>query len=352
MKKNFKPTKPLRVAVLVHHNLVPPDAPADDSDPYKELRKTEDDVVFTLREMGHEVAPVGISNDLGLIDISIQDFRPQVAFNLLEEFDGYPLFAQHVVSYLVLRKLPYTGCNPRGLTLTEDKALTKKILSYHGIHTPRFHVFPIGRKVNRPRRLSFPLLVKSLVDDGSAGISQASIVESDEKLSERVEFIHRTLGAHAIAEQYIDGKEVYVSVLGNRNLQTYTPWELDMERWPEGVPKIATSNVKWNRAYQKKIGLVTKPAVLSEDKQKNDELLLRAQRLSKRIYRILGLSGYARIDYRVTPDGRFYLLEANPNPQIARDEDFADSAAHGGVSYERLLQKIVTLGMSYDTLGY
>ncbi|MFN2416726.1 MAG: D-alanine--D-alanine ligase [Pyrinomonadaceae bacterium] len=350
--KKFKLTKSLRVAVLVHHQLVPPDAPADDSDPFKELRRTEDDVVFTLRGMGHEVAPVGISNDLGLIDISIQDFRPQVAFNLLEEFDGYPLFAQHVVSYLVLRKLPYTGCNPRGLTLTGDKALTKKILHYHGIHTPRFHVFPVGRKVNRPGRLAFPLLVKSLVDDGSAGISQASIVETDEKLSERVEFIHRTLGAHAIAEQYIDGKEVYVSVLGNRNLQTYAPWELDMERWPEGVPKIATSNVKWNRAYQHKVGLVTKPAVLSDDKAKNEELLGRARRLSKRIYRILGLSGYARIDYRVTADGRFYLLEANPNPQIARGEDFADSAAHAGVSYERLLHKIVTLGMSYDTMGY
>ena len=309
-------------------------------------------MVFTLRGMGHEVVPVGISNDLGLIDISIQDFRPQVAFNLLEEFDGYPLFAQHVVSYLVLRKLPYTGCNPRGLTLTHDKALTKKILQYHGIHVPRFHVFPLGLKPRRPRRLTFPLLVKSLVDDGSAGISQASLVETDEKLVERVEFIHRTLGAHAIAEQYIDGREIYVSVIGHRQLQTYTPWELDMEKWPEGVPKIATSRVKWNRAYQDKVGLVTKPAVLSEDAQRNDEMLGRLQRLSKRIYRILGLSGYARLDYRVTPDGRIYLLEANPNPQIARGEDFADSAAHCGVSYERLLQKIVSLGLSYDPLVY
>ncbi len=350
--KTFKITKPLRVVVLVHHELVPPASPPDDSDPYKELRKTEDDVVFTLRAMGHEVEPVGVSNDLGRIDIAVQDFRPHVAFNLLEEFDGYPLFAQHVVSYLVLRKLPYTGCNPRGLTLTSDKALTKKILNYHGIHVPRFQVFPVGRKVRRQRRLTFPLLVKSLVDDGSVGISQASIVDTDEKLSERVEFIHRTLSSPAIAEQFVDGKEVYVSVIGNRNLQTYTPWELDMERWPEGVPKIATSNVKWNRAYQKKIGLVTKPAVLSGEKDQNEELLRRLRRLSKRIYRTLGLNGYARLDYRVAADGRLYLLEANPNPQIARGEDFADSAAHCGVPYERLLQKIVSLGLSYDPLVY
>jgi D-alanine-D-alanine ligase len=348
---DFKINKPLRIVVLVHHELVPPDEPPDDSDPDKELRKTEDDVVFTLRGMGHEVEPIGISNDLGVIDVAIQDRRPHVAFNLLEEFDGYPLFDQHVVSYLELRKLPYTGCNPLGLTLTHDKALTKKILHYHGIDVPRFAVFPAGLKVKRPARLDFPLLVKSLIEEGSRGISQASLVETDEKLSERVEFIHRTTGKHAIAEQFIDGKEIYVSVIGNRNLQTYTPWELDMENWREGVPKIATSNVKWNLAYQTKMGVVTKPAVLDAEKEKNDELLHKLQRLSKRIYRILDLSGYARLDYRVSADGRAYLLEANPNPQIARDEDFADSAAHCGVSYEQLLQKIVTLGMRYNPMG-
>ncbi|MDT7602470.1 MAG: D-alanine-D-alanine ligase [Acidobacteriota bacterium] len=350
-ESEFKLNKPLRIAVLVHHELVPPDVPPDDTDPDKELRKTEDDVVFTLRGMGHEVEPIGISNDLGIIDVAIQDKRPHVAFNLLEEFDGYPLFDQHVVSYLELRKLPYTGCNPLGLTLTHDKALTKKILHYHGIDVPRFAVFPVGLKVKRPARLDFPLLVKSLVEEGSRGISQASLVETDEKLSERVEFIHRTTGKHAIAEQFIDGKEIYVSVIGNRNLQTYTPWELDMANWREDMPKIATSNVKWNIAYQEKIGVVTKPAVLSDEKERNDELLQKLQRLSKRIYRILDLSGYARLDYRITPDGRMYLLEANPNPQIARGEDFADSAAHCGVSYERLLQKIVTLALRYNPMG-
>jgi D-alanine-D-alanine ligase len=348
---DFKINKTLRIAVLVHHELVPPAEPADDSDPDKELRKTEDDVVFTLRGMGHEVEAIGISNDLGVIDVAIQDRRPHIAFNLLEEFAGYPLFSQHVVSYLELRRLPYTGCNPLGLALSQDKALTKKILHYHGIDVPRFAVFPVGLRVKRPARLDFPLLVKSLVEEGSRGISQASLVDTEEKLAERVEFIHRTTGKHAIAEQFIDGKEIYVSVIGNQNLQTYTPWELDMENWRGDMPKIATSNVKWNLAYQEKVGVVTKPAVLSDEKEKNDELLHKLQRLSKRIYRILDLSGYARLDYRVTPDGRAYLLEANPNPQIARDEDFADSAAHCGVSYEQLLQKIVTLGMRYNPMG-
>jgi D-alanine-D-alanine ligase len=156
-----------------------------------------------------------------------------------------------------------------------------------------------------------------------------------------VEFIHRTTSSHAIAEQYIEGREIYVGVIGNKRLQTYTPWELVIKNLPEGSLNIATGRLKWNPDYQKKVGLVTKPADLSEELQERVELL------SKRIYRHLSLSGYARMDYRLSNDGNFYLLEANPNPQIAKNEDFADSAAHCGLSYPQLLQKILTLGLSY-----
>ena len=193
--------------------------------------------------------------------------------------------------------------------------------------------------------MKFPLLVKSVIEEGSVGISQASVVHDDEKLAERVEFIHRTTDSHAIAEQYIEGREIYVSVIGNKRLQTYTPWELVIKNLPEGSLNIATGRLKWNPDYQKKVGLVTKPADLSE------ELQQKLESLSKRIYRHLNLSGYARMDYRLSNDGQFYLLEANPNPQIARNEDFADSAAHCGLSYCQLLQKILTLAVSYDSLG-
>ncbi|HSQ20261.1 MAG TPA: ATP-grasp domain-containing protein, partial [Blastocatellia bacterium] len=247
--------------------------------------------------------------------------------------------------YLELKKQKYTGCNPRGLTLTHDKALAKKILTYHRIHVPHFAVFPLNRKVQRPNRLKFPLFVKSLSDEGSVGIAQASVVRDDEKLKERVEFIHRQNQTAAMAEEYIEGREVYVGVIGNQKLQAYTPWELVMPNLPEGVPNIATGKVKWDPEYQKKIGLITQPAVLEEQAKKEFE------RLSKRVYRILGLSGYARIDYRLTGEGRIYLLEVNPNPQIAHREDFADSAEHCGVTYETLLQKILTLGISYDPMN-
>jgi D-alanine-D-alanine ligase len=296
--------------------------------------------------MGHEVYPIGLYNDLGVIPKALEQHRPQIAFNLLEEFHGYALYDQHVVSYLELMKQQYTGCNPRGLTLAHDKALSKKILAYHRIQVPGFAVFPIKRKARRPNGLKFPLLVKSLSEEGSAGISQSSIVYDDEKLAERVDFIHRQTSTHAIAEQYIEGREIYVGVIGNQRLQTYTPWELVITKLPDGAPNIATGKVKWDYAYQAKVGVVTQAATLTTELQKMIE------HVSKRIYRILSLSGYARLDYRLTDDGRLYLLEANPNPDISIGEDFAEAAAHSGVTYGPLLQKIVTLGLSYHPPGY
>ena len=338
----FKPKTKLRILVLLTEGLMPPDSIPEGVEKEMQPWRTEYDVITALKSMGHEVYPVPLHSDLSVIAKAIEDHKPHVAFNLLEEFDGHALFDQHVVSYLELLKQPYTGCNPRGLTLAHDKALTKKILSFHRIAVPGFGFFPKGQKVIRPARLKFPLFVKSVIEEGSVGISQASVVHDDEKLAERVEFIHRTTDSHAIAEQYIEGREIYVGVIGNKRLQTYTPWELVIKNLPEGSLNIATGRLKWNTDYQKKVGLVTKPADLTEELQERVELL------SKRIYRHLNLSGYARMDYRLSNTGKFYLLEANPNPQIARKEDFADSAEHCGVSYCALLQKILTLAVSYS----
>jgi D-alanine-D-alanine ligase len=325
---------------------MPPETIPDGVEKEKQPWRTEYDVITTLKSMGHDVYPVGLASDLAVIAKAREEHKPHMAFNLLEDFEGQALFDQHVVSYLELLKQAYTGCNPRGLTLAHDKALTKKILSYHRIAVPGFAVFPVGQKVVRPQRLKFPLFVKSVVEEGSVGISQASVVNDDTKLAERVEFIHRQTNNHAIAEQYIEGREIYVGVIGNRKLQTYTPWELVINNLPEGALNIATGRLKWNPAYQKKVGLVTKPADLSPELERDLKLL------SKRIYRHLCLSGYARLDYRMTNNGKFYLLEANPNPQIAINEDFADSAAHSGLKYPQLLQKIITLGLSYNAANY
>ena len=345
MKKS-RPAKKLRVIVLCQEKLVPPDS----LEGYTEKQildwKTEYDVIQALKGMGHEVYTVALSNELGAIHVAIDDYRPHVAFNLIEEFDGYALYDQHVVSYLELKGQKYTGCNPRGLMLARDKALSKKILTYHRIPVPQFAVFPYNRRVRRPARLKFPLLVKSATAEGSLGISQASVVRSDEKLAERVEFIHRTIYSDAIAEQYIEGREIYLGLAGNRRVQTFAPWEHRLENLPDGAHNIATYRVKWDPEYQRNVGFSDGPADLPP------ELARRLEHLSKRIYRILMLSGYARLDYRLTPDGRFYLLEANPNANVARDDYFSDSAKKSGLDYERLLQKLMTLGMSYDVTQF
>ena len=334
--------KPLRIAVLVHEELIPPDTLEGHTD--EEIRewKTEYDVIVTLREMGHEVRPVGLTDDLAPIRQVGEEWKPHVFFNLLEEFRGSRIFVPHVVSYLELIRRPYTGCNPRGLILSRDKALCKKVLTYHRIPTARFAVFPMGRKTKRPERLQFPLLVKSIFEDASLGIAHASIVTSDEKLAERVEFIHRHTETDALVEQYIDGRELYVGVIGNRRLQAFPPWELLFTKAPEYTPRIATAKVKWDRAFQEKYGITSRAA---EDLPSG--VADRITKVCKRLYRILSMSGYARIDLRLTPEGQVYVLEANPNPHLEYGEDFAESAEKIGISYENLMQRILNLALRY-----
>lgn len=337
----FQARRKLRVVVLCHQDLVPPDSIEGLTDEEIKPWKMEYDVIVTLRNMGHSVFPIGLYSDLGVIRKALEEIKPHIAFNLLEEFHGLALYDQHVVSFLELMKQPYTGCNPRGLTLAHDKALSKQILAYHRIPVPAFGVFPVNRKVIRPKRLRFPLLVKSLVEEGSVGIAHASVVHDDEKLAERVELICRITQEPAIAEQYIEGREIYASVIGCERLRTFAPWELIIERLPDGAPNIATSKLKWDYKYQEKVGVKTVAADLSP------ELLKKFDRLSKRIYRALYLSGYARLDFRLTPDGEFYVLEANPNPNISYGEDFPEAAEHAGLPYDELLHRIIMNGLRY-----
>jgi D-alanine-D-alanine ligase len=333
--------KKLRVLVLMHDALVPPDKLKGHSEKEIAEWKTEYDVVSHLREMGHEALPLGLSDDLGKLRREIEQFQPQIAFNLLEEFHSISVYDQHVVSYLELLKQPYTGCNPRGLTLAHDKALCKQILAYHRILTPKFAVYHLGRSIAIPKRLKYPLLVKSTTEEASAGISQASVVTSDDKLKDRVQFIFEHLKSDALVEEYIEGRELYVAILGNQRLHTFPIWELLFTR-DDKTPLIATRKVKWDRAYQHKLGVETRAAT---DLPEGVEAAIFKQ--CRRIYRALFLSGYARIDFRLAADGKAYMLEANPNPDLSHGEDFAESAAAGGLDYNSLLQRIIAMGLTY-----
>jgi D-alanine-D-alanine ligase len=303
--------------------------------------RMEWDVVTNLRAQGHELMLIEVHDDLTPIRAALDEFKPRIAFNLLESFDNVLVFDQNVVSYLELLRVPYTGCNPRGLTLARDKALARKLLAYHRIPSPDFAVIPLGHKPVLPRRLSYPLIVKSLYYEASAGISQASVVANDEQLAKRVRFIHDALFTPAIVEQYIDGRELYVGVLGNHRLQVFPVWEMSFDKMQGDNWRIATERVKWNVDYQKRHGIDTAQADLPE------ALAAKVQHLAKRTYRALELSGYARIDFRLDASGVPHVIEANPNPQLAEPEDFAQSAKKSGVKYADLLDRIMSLGVQW-----
>jgi D-alanine-D-alanine ligase len=333
--------KPLRVLVLLDRDLVPPDSIKGLSEAEIEPFRTEYDVVSTLRTAGHDVRPLGVADELRPIREAIEEWKPDVVYNLLEEFQGEVTYDQNVASYLELLRVPYTGCNPRGLILARGKDLSKKLLHYHRIPSPAFAVFPIARKVRRPKRLGFPLIVKSLTEDSSFGIAQASVVQNDEKLEERVRFIHESVGTAAIVEQFIEGREIYVGVLGNERLRVLPVWELQFKEMAEGALNIATQRVKLDPKYQKRRGIVIGPA-----KDLSPELRARIVRYTKRICRTLEIDGYCRIDFRLTENGTPYFLEANPNPQIAKEDEFAEAAKHDGIGYRKLLNRILALGIA------
>jgi D-alanine-D-alanine ligase len=327
--------------ILTDESLVPPEE-YKGKDYRDEPWRMEYDIRAALRKLGHEVRVLGVVRDLEAIEAVERAWAPHIAFNLLEDVYGVIAYDHNMVSFLELIGLAYTGCNPLGLLLSRDKGLTKKLLTYHRIAVPRFMVCRPGRAVRRSKRLGFPLIVKPLIEDSSAGIGRESVVQDDASLKERVAFIHERFESEAIVEQFIAGREFYVGVIGNHRLEVFPAWELVIANQPEGVPLVATARVKWQRAYQKKLGVKTQPA-----KNLPEGLASHLARISRRVYRILGLSGYARLDYRLSADGRAYLVEANANPQLARGEDFAASAEHAGVSYAQLIQRIVNLGLRW-----
>jgi len=302
--------------------------------------KTESNVMTALSELGHTAEHLAIFDDLDLVRQKLETFAPNVLFNLVEQFKKNPGFDQNIVSLLEMQGVPFTGCGATGLTLCKHKGISKKILSYHRIHVPNFVVIARGRRVARPRQLKFPILVKPVKEEASYGISQASFVETDEQFRERVAFIHEKHDSDVIAEEYIEGRELYVSLLGNLRLTVFPIRELIFREVPPNEPKIATYKAKWDEEYRKRWGLKNQFV-----EGLDPALVARIEQMCKRIYRLLTIDGYARIDLRLTADNRVYFIEANPNPHLAADEDFALSAGKAGLPYPQLIDRIIRLGI-------
>ena len=305
---------------------------------------TEGHVSRALRELGHRVRVVGVANDVGSVMKALAEGRPELVFNLTEQFADKRQFDTNVAGLMEMMKIPFTGTGSTGLMLCRDKGLCKELLSFHRIRVPGFVTVAPGKHLRAPRKLRFPMIVKPTLEDGSDGISMESLVKDAEELVKRVRFVHERWKQEAIAEEYVEGRELYVGVLGNERLTALPPRGIDFGEFVGQRPLIATAKVKHDPEYREKWKIRYGPAELTELEFR------RVSRVSKRIYRILRMKDFGRIDLRLTPTGEILFLEANPNPDIGRNEEVAEAAEAAGIKYTPLVDRIVKLALKrYET---
>jgi len=319
--------------------------PPENQDFQEDLKKadwvTEAQVIEALKNLGHEVRMTGIWDEPGPIIDEIKTNPPDIVFNLTEHFNAVSAFDRNVAGLLEMMDVPYTGSSPTGLTLCKNKGMAKEILAYHKIRVPNFAIFPPGSTIKRPKRLEYPLFIKPLREEASYGISLDSFVETDDAFEERIHFVHERMHQEALAEEYIEGRELYVSILGNQSLRVFPFREVIFQEVPEGKPKFSTFKAKWDNAYRARWGIQN---VFVEALPNGMEK--RIGRICRSVYRALRIRGYGRIDLRLTGENEVVILEANPNPNLERDDEFAQSAARAGLTYEKLIQRILNLGLA------
>jgi D-alanine-D-alanine ligase len=321
----------------------PPERPAKSKGRAPRRKKKEkhdrEEILEALTKLGHEaVYQVVDGRDQSLIALARAD--ADVFFNLTESYAGDDTKDMNIAAYLDLLDKPYTGAGPHALYLAQDKALAKKIFAFHGIRTPFFATSYKG-KVDHAHDVSFPLIVKPCSEDGSIGIDMGSVVESIKDLMERIHYIHQEFDSPALIEEYIEGREIYAAVLGNENPEVLPMVELDLSKLPEGTPKIAGKEVKWDKETEHY--RVTKSAPAEDLDEKTAEKL---SETALAAYQALKLRDYGRIDMRLTPNGEVYVIEANPNPWLSSGAEFHMAARKAGRTYTQLIGEIIDLARS------
>jgi D-alanine-D-alanine ligase len=299
----------LRVLVLTHKELYARDSIAGRSEAEVLPWRAEYQVVRGLEALGHRVEQLGLDTTLAPLH------------DLLDRF---------------------TGCNSEALVLTRDKAITKKLLHWHRIPIPEFQTFRRGRSRRRTDGLSYPMIVKPVDEGGSFGIRRESVVRNAEALQRSVRWVHERCGSDAVAERYIEGREVTVGLLGNRRPRCLPVWETHFDGLADGAPRIDTERLKWNMKHRRASAVHSGPACALPPGVSET-----VARLARRAWRILRLSGFARIDFRIDASGRPFLIDVNANPDVDFEEDFARSAAHAGLPPPALLQRLLDLGLRY-----
>ena len=296
----------------------------------------ENDVYQALLACGYDVHRVSLFDDVAPLLDAVRTFKPDVVFNSCETFRNAPHFDKNIVALIELLGVPCTGASSASLFLCNDKALAKKILRFHRVRTPRFQTFYRGHRVWLPKALRLPCIVKPLTEEASRGISQASIVDDEGGFLARLAMIQERMNLDAIAEEYIDGRELYVSVIGDRALRLLPPREMTFGQMADDEPRIATYKAKWDDGYRKRWGIRNHFA-----KPLEPDVQARIDDTCKRAYRALNIRSYARFDLRVTDGGIVYVIEPNANPNIAKDDELAQSAAKAGIAYPSLIRKVV-----------
>ena len=307
-------------------------------------RSTEYDIVVrqvtrALRRQGHQVSVLGVHSDVKRLVAGLSRRKPDLIFNLVEMFAENIFGDMAMEGFLDLLGLKYTGVGPGESYLTQDKALSKKLLAFHGILYPRFAVFARDADFETGGNLRMPLFVKPLRADASIGIHKKSLVNDMKSLMRRVAAIHDELGDSALAEEFIEGREFYVGVLGNSDPLALPPIELDFSGLPEGAPHVMDSKAKWDDESVEYKGTKSVLADLP------DELRARLQKVSVDAYRALRVRDYGRVDLRLTDTGDIYVLEVNASCYLAKDSEFAMAAGAAGIPYPALIQRIVDLAM-------
>jgi len=295
-------------------------------------------IINSIRSLEHETIIQTFGPDPLESIRAVMEIKPDLVFNLTEHFKGNRRQDANIAGLLELLDIPFTGSGAEGLLLCRDKVTAKRLLGYHRIRLPHFFSVPMGA-FKIPKRLYYPLMVKPALEDGSDGISLASIVRDAEELKTRITMIHDRMNQPALCEEYIEGREIYVGLTGNERLNAYPAREIRFGKTEDGGPQIATAKVKWDEEYRKKWAI----EYVHADLPPNLERLV--ARASKRIYRVLQIRDYGRIDLRLTASGEVVFIEANPNPNLAQDEDLAEAAKKVGVDHPALIDRIIKMAL-------
>jgi D-alanine-D-alanine ligase len=303
----------------------------------KEYDPVVSQVARTLRRLGHRVSALGVHGDVKRLIAGLSRRKPDLVFNLMEMFGDNVFGDIPVAGLLELLGLKYTGSGPGELYLSQDKGLTKKLLAFEDILYPRYAVFSRQAAFETGGNLRMPLFVKPLRSDASLGIGGKSLVHDAVALMERVAAIHKELDDSALAEEYIEGREFYVGVLGNGQPKALPPVEVDFTGFPEGVPKVMDSKAKWDERSKEYKG--TKSIIANLP----DELRARLQKVAVDAYRALRVRDYGRVDLRLTDTGEIYVLEVNASCYLEKSSEFAMAATASGLDYPRLIERIVNL---------